>query len=131
MRFKLKEGTQRASLRVILSLNLIVPVDEMGAVEPVGRLTFEINDDEVCVKNCELDAMWWVAPLSKIHGFVKAELEGVMGKQTCRANKRVTFTVIVERVNSLCQLLNLLGTEALYGLVTDAFFARHDFLFRG
>ena len=25
----------------------------MGAVEPVGRLTFEINDDEVCVKNCE------------------------------------------------------------------------------
>ena len=50
---------------------------------------------------------------------------GVMGKQTCRANKRVTFTVIVERVNSFCQLLNLLGTEALYevsiGLVTDAF----------
>ena len=37
-----------------------------------------------------------------------------MGKQTCRANKRVTFTVIVERVNSPCQLLNLLGTEALY-----------------
>ena len=57
MRFKLKEGTQRTSLRVILSLNLIVPVDEMGAVEPVGRLTFEINDDEVYVKNCESDAM--------------------------------------------------------------------------
>ena len=58
MRFKLKEGKQRtSSLRVILSLNLIVPVDEMGAVEPVDRLTFEINDDEVCVKNCELDAM--------------------------------------------------------------------------
>ena len=60
---------------------------------------------------------------------------GVMGKQTCRANKRVTSTVIVERVNSPCQLLNLLGTEALYevfiGLVTYAFFARHDFLFRG
>ena len=58
-----------------------------------------------------------------------------MGKQTCRANKRVTFTVIVERVNSPCQLLNLFGTEVLYevsiGLVTDAFFARHDFLFRG
>jgi len=54
-----------------------------------------------------------------------------MGKQTCRANKRVTFTVIVERVNSPCQLLNLLGIEALYevsiGLVTGAFFARHDF----
>jgi len=31
---------------------------------------------------------------------------GVIGKQT---NKRVTFTVIVERVNSLCQLLNLLS----------------------
>ena len=30
MRFKLKEGTQRTSLRVILSLNLIVPVDEMS-----------------------------------------------------------------------------------------------------
>ena len=44
-------------MRVILSLNLIVPVDEMGAVEPLGRLTFEINDDEVCVKNCESDAM--------------------------------------------------------------------------
>jgi len=40
--------------------------------------------------------------------------KGIMDKQTCRANKRVTFTVIVERVNSLCQLLNLLGTEALY-----------------
>jgi len=51
--FKLKEGTQRTSLRVIFSLNLIVPVDEMGTVEPVGKLTFEINDDEVCVKNCE------------------------------------------------------------------------------
>jgi len=56
MRFKLKEGTQRTPLRWILSLNLIVPVDEMGAVEPVGRLTFGINDDEVCVKNCESDA---------------------------------------------------------------------------
>ena len=54
-----------------------------------------------------------------------------MGKQICRAKKGVTFTVIVERVNSPCQLLNLLGTEALYevsiGLVTGAFFARHDF----
>jgi len=57
MRFKLKEGTQRTSLRVILSLNLIVPVDEMGTVEPVGRLKFEINDDEVYVKNCESDTM--------------------------------------------------------------------------
>jgi len=60
---------------------------------------------------------------------------GVIGKQTGRANKRVTFTVSVERVNSPCQLLNLLGTEALYevyiGLVTGAFFARHDFLCRG
>jgi len=56
MRFKLKEGTQRTSLRMILSLNLIVPVDEMGAVKTVGRLTFGINDDEVCVKNCESDA---------------------------------------------------------------------------
>jgi len=54
-----------------------------------------------------------------------------MGKQTCRANKRVTFTVIVERVNSICQLLNLLGTEALdeisIRLVSDALFVRHDF----
>jgi len=57
MRFKLKEGTQRTSLRVILSLNLIVPVDEMVIVEPMGRLTFGINDDEMCVKNCESDAM--------------------------------------------------------------------------
>jgi len=53
MRFKLKEGTQRTSLGVILLLNLIVHVDEMVAVEPMGRLTFGINDDEVCVKNCE------------------------------------------------------------------------------
>jgi len=56
---------------------------------------------------------------------------GVMGKQTCRANKRVTSIVIVERVNSPCQWLNLLGTEALYkvsmGLVTGAFFVIHDF----
>ena len=71
MRFKLKEETQRTSLRVILSLNLIVHVDEIGTVEPVSRLTFGINDDEVCVKNCESDAKWLVAPLSKIHGFVK------------------------------------------------------------
>jgi len=40
-----------------LSLNLIVPIDEMDAVESVGRLTFEIYDDEVCVKNSESDAM--------------------------------------------------------------------------
>jgi len=33
MRFKLKEGTQRIYLRVILSLNLVVLVDEMDAVE--------------------------------------------------------------------------------------------------
>jgi len=57
IRFKLKEVTQRTSLRVILSLNLIVPVDEMSAVEPVRRLTFGMNDDEVCVKNCESNAM--------------------------------------------------------------------------
>jgi len=56
-RFKLKEGTQRTSLRVIFSLNLIMPVDEMVVVEPVGRLTFGINDDEVCEKNCESDVM--------------------------------------------------------------------------
>ena len=56
MRFKLKEGTQRTSLRMILLLNLIVLVDEMGAVELMGILTFGINDDEVCVKNCESDA---------------------------------------------------------------------------
>jgi len=67
--------------------------------------------------------------------FRKSRLRrGVMAKQTCRANKRVTFTVIVERVNSPYQLLNL--PEALYvvsiGLVTGAFFVRHDFfLFRG
>jgi len=71
MRFKLKEGTQRTSLRVIFSFNLIMPVDEMV---PVGKLTFGINDDEVCVKNCESDVMRSVAPLSKIHDFVKAEL---------------------------------------------------------
>ena len=38
--------TQRAFLRVILLLNLIVPVDEMVAVESMGRLTFGINDDD-------------------------------------------------------------------------------------
>jgi len=57
MRFRLKEGTQRTYLRVILSLNLIVPVDEMDAVETVDTLIFGINDDEVCVKNCESDAI--------------------------------------------------------------------------
>jgi len=36
---------------VILSLNLIVPVDEMDAVEPVGRLTFGINNDEKLIDN--------------------------------------------------------------------------------
>jgi len=59
---------------VKLSLNLIVPVDEMVVVEPMGKLTFGINDDKVCVKNCKLDALWSVAPLSKIHGFIKANL---------------------------------------------------------
>jgi len=57
MRFRLKEGMQRTSLRVILSLNSIVPVYEMGVVEPMGRLTFGINDDEVCVKIFESDAI--------------------------------------------------------------------------
>jgi len=57
IRFRLKEGTQRTYLRVILSLNLIVPVDEMDAVETVDTLIFGINDDEVCVKNCESDAI--------------------------------------------------------------------------
>ena len=96
---------------MILSLNLTVPVDEMSTVDPVGRLTFEINDNEMCVKNCELDAMWSVAPLAKIHGFVKAELEEELWAS------------------------RLLGTEALYdvsiGLVTGAFFARHYFFYLG
>ena len=66
---------------MILSLNLIVPVDEMGALEPVGRLTFEINDDEVCVKNCESESN-----CSAIQNpwFRKSKIRrGVMGKQTC------------------------------------------------
>ena len=46
----------------------------MHAVEPMGRFTFGINDNEVCVEICESDALWLVALLSKIHGFVKAEL---------------------------------------------------------
>jgi len=46
MRFKLKEETQRTFLRVILSLNLIVLIDEMSAIEHVGRLTFAINGSE-------------------------------------------------------------------------------------
>ena len=29
----------------------------MGVVEPMGRLTFGINDDEVCVKIFESDAI--------------------------------------------------------------------------
>jgi len=29
----------------------------MIAIERVGRLTFGINDDEVCMKDCESDAM--------------------------------------------------------------------------
>ena len=28
---------------MILSLNLIVPMDEMSAIEPMGKLAFEIN----------------------------------------------------------------------------------------
>jgi len=32
-------------MRVILSLNLIVSVDERDAIEPVDRLRFGINDD--------------------------------------------------------------------------------------
>ena len=67
-----------------MSLNLIVLVDEMGAIESLDKLTFGINDDEVYVKNCESNAMWLIVPLSKIHGFVKAEFDKrVMGKQTC------------------------------------------------
>jgi len=70
----------------------------MDAIKPVDRLTFEINDDEVCVKNCGSDAMWSVAPLSKIHGFVKAELEE-----------------------------ELWASRHDPKSVTDALFARHDF----
>jgi len=49
-----------------------------------------------------------------------------MGKQTCNVYKRVSFTIIVERVNRLCQMLNLLDSETLYQvsikLFIDAFF---------
>ena len=38
----------------------------------------------------------------------------VMGKQASNVYKRVTFTIILERVNNLCQLLNLLDSEVLY-----------------
>jgi len=95
MRFKLREGTQRTYLRVILSLNLIVPVNEMSAVEPVDKLTFGINDDKVCGKNCESDAMLSVASLSKIHDFVKAKLEEILW-----ANRSAELTNV-----SLLQLL--------------------------
>jgi len=47
-----------------------------------------------------------------------------MGKLTNSANKRVTLTIIVERVNSICQLLNLLGGEAFY----EGFYRTHDAL---
>jgi len=45
---------------MILSVNLVVPVHEMSAIELWidYRLTFRIKDDEVCGKNCEWDAMW-------------------------------------------------------------------------
>jgi len=96
----------------------------MGTVEPVGRFTFGINDDEVCEK------LWIrcnVIGCSAIQNpwFRKSRIRRrVMGKQNCRANKCVTCTVIVERVNSLCQLLNLLGSEALYKISIG-----HDLLF--
>jgi len=41
---------------------VIVPVCEITAIEPVNKLTFRINDDEVC-ENCESDAMYQVSGL--------------------------------------------------------------------
>jgi len=102
MRFKLKERTQRTFFRVILPLNLIVSIDEMGAVEPVGRLTFEINVDEVCVKNCESDDCSTIQNCDWLL---------TIQNPWFRKSRHAELTN-VSLLNSLCQLLNLLGTEA-------------------
>jgi len=46
MRFKLKEGKHKNSFESDIEFNC-------ACIESVGRLTFGINDDEVCVKNCQ------------------------------------------------------------------------------
>jgi len=53
-----------------------------------------------------------VAPLSKINGFVKVELIDELW--VSRPAALTNMSLLVERVNSLCQLLNLLDSEALY-----------------
>ena len=55
-------------------LNGMVPVEVIGAEEPVGRLTKDIGGDSLWVKNVDSEVIWSVAPLSKIQGLEKTEL---------------------------------------------------------
>ena len=63
IRFKRKDGTHKTLSKVLSELNGIVPMEVIGAVEPVGRLTMGV----------ESEVMWSVAPLSKIQGLVNIE----------------------------------------------------------
>lgn len=74
MRFKRKEGTHKTLSKVMSELKGTVPVEVIGTVDPVGKLTMGIGQDFVLVKSVESEVMWSVAPLSKIQGLVKAEL---------------------------------------------------------
>ena len=68
MRFKRKEKTHKTLSKVISKLNGPVPVEVIGTVDQVGKLTMSIGQDSV------FGEMWSVAPLVKIQSLVKGEL---------------------------------------------------------
>lgn len=85
MRFKWKEGTHKTLSKVISELNDMVPMEIIGAEEPVGELPIGIGKDSVLVKSVESKVMWSVAPLSKIQGLVNIELIEAIGKEDVSA----------------------------------------------
>jgi len=53
MRFRRKDGTHKTLSNVIFELNGMVPVEVIGAQEPVGKLTIGICEDSALVKIME------------------------------------------------------------------------------
>jgi len=53
MRFRRKDGTHKTLSNVIFELNGMVPVEVIGAQEPVDKLTIGIYEDSALVKIVE------------------------------------------------------------------------------
>ena len=55
--FKLKLGTQRTSFNAISELKVMVPIEVIGAFDPVGKLTTSIDDGCALVKIVESEML--------------------------------------------------------------------------